>query len=68
MAVRSVERIANLAKRRKRPLEVQRLFSSKQLAEIHTVYIAHGEIQQVVGVASLVDRNDVRVLDRSCEL
>ena len=63
--VRGVEPLRGLGQQFDRPFYVQRAFLADHLLEIGSLDVAHGDEQgAVVGLRSLVDGNNVRVVDR----
>ena len=66
--VRSVQRGRDLRADRDRPAGSSAPFGSEQRAEIAAVHEPHREIDAPVDVARVVDRDDIRVLERHHEL
>ena len=62
-----VEGAGNLRQQLDRVLGVERALA-QALLEVRALDIAHGDEKQAVGLAGLVDGDDVRVVDRGCEL
>ena len=61
--VRGVERAADLPHHRERPRHRERAFALEELLEV-ALDVAHGDVEDAVLVARVVDRDDVRVVER----
>ena len=66
--VRGVERCGDLRADGDRPGRLERALRSEQRAKVGAVHEPHREIDTAVDVAGVVDRDDVRVLERHHEL
>ena len=66
--VRCVERRGDLRADRDRPGRLERALGPEQGAEVAAVHEPHREVDAAVDVARVVDRDDVRVLQRHHEL
>ena len=62
--MRRVERLGQLPDELDRPRRLERTLAPQQLREVAAVDVAHGDVQQSVGVTGLVDRDDPGVVDR----
>ena len=58
-----VERFGDLRRDRDRTLGLGRAVGAQQGLEVGTVDVAHGDVQTAVGLAGVVDRDDVRVFE-----
>ena len=65
--MRRVERARDLPEQRQRPLERQRAVAPEQRPEIAALDVAHGQEELAVLLARLVDRDDVRMVERGRE-
>ena len=62
-----VERIATC--RGRRPVRrIEPSLCGQALLEVAALHVAHRDVEQVVDLAGLVDRDDVRVVDRGGQL
>ena len=66
--VRSVERARDLATDGERPLRLERAFLGEQRLQFAAGDVAHSQVELPVDLAGVVDRDNVRVLERSCNL
>ena len=62
--VGGVERRGHLADDRPDPVRGQRALPLQQRADVAALHVAHGDKEGAVGLAGLVDRDDVRVVNR----
>jgi hypothetical protein len=68
LRVRGVERGGHLAEHVQSELRTQLLLLLEPGLEVDPVHVAHGDEEDALGFAGLVDRNDVRVVDRGREM
>ena len=61
--VRRVERARDLAADRDGAIELQRPGRAQQPSEVRVLDMAHGDVEHAVGLARVVDRDHVRVVD-----
>ena len=66
--MRRIERVRDLAADRERAGGVERALRAQERPEVRALDEAHREVEAAVDVAGVVDRNDVRVLERHREL
>ena len=67
-AVRGVERRRDLPDEPHGALGREPALALDELAQVGALHVAHGEVEDAVGLAGLVDGDDVRVVDRGREL
>jgi hypothetical protein len=65
--VGGVEGVRDLRDDRECPGGSQRAFTSKHGAQVRALDVAHREVEACVGVARVVDRDDVRVIEARCD-
>ena len=66
--VRGVERVGDLRTDRERPFAFEWRLCQQQRLEVASVDEPHRQVQPAVGLAGVVDRDDVRVLERGGQL
>ena len=66
--VRGVERARDLLEDRERLVRVVRAALLDQLLEVGALHVAHRDVDEALVVAGVVDRDDVRVVDRGDRL
>ena len=66
--VSGIERLCDLAADRDRAGGIERSLLTQERFEIGALHVAHGQIELTLVLAGVVDRNDVRVLERGGEL
>ncbi len=64
LRVRGIERESHLGQDPHRPGRIQRAVTEDQLAKILAVHVVHGEEQEPVLFARIVDPHHIRVIDR----
>ena len=68
LRVRRIQGLRDLAADGKRPGLVERPFGAEERPQVCSLDVAHREVEATVDVAGVVDRHNVRVLERHGEL
>ena len=68
LRVRGVERVRDLCDDRERARRIERALRAQELAKVGALHEAHDEVEAAVELARVVNRHDVRVLERHREL
>ena len=68
LRVRRVERVRDLCDDRERARRIERALRAQELAQVGALHEAHDEVEAAVELARVVDRHDVRVLERHRQL
>ena len=63
LRVRGVERVGDLRRDRHGPLRRQRALATQERLEVGPVHVPHRDEEPALGLAGLVDRDDVRVVE-----
>ena len=66
--VGDIESLGDLREQGERPGRLERLLGVENSAEIGALHVAHGDVQDAVDLAAVVDGQHVGVIDRGGQL